>query len=250
MTSFNCLQELRKYDIFLFMAKKLFDYAYQDKMRFHRNVWTLSLLIIGVFLTVTVLMTYVIYGVQVKSTSMEPSIKKGTCLFASSLLCSPKRGDIVLIKPFDEKPLTLPEKLVDNMVGFLTARKLFPLSYSSTVSGNYCIRRVMAIPGDTVYMQNYILYIKTEPKGQYLTEYEVINTPYETRIETSPAGWDIQMGVTGNMAELTLDEDEYFVLCDCRNSGIDSRMWGKINKKQLRAGILMSYFPLNRIKIY
>ena len=47
--------------------------------------------------------------------------------------------------------------------------------------------------------------------------------------------------------EITLGNDEYFVMSDNRVSSIDSRLWGAIKSDQIQGKVLLRYFPLNKI---
>lgn len=232
------------------MAKKLFDYAYQDKVKFQKNVTTTVLIVFGLFIVISALMMWGVFSVGVKSTSMEPGIKKGSCLLVTAVVKKANRGDLVLLKPQTQQKLGLIGSLIDNLGGFFTAHKFFPLSHSSLTSRNSCVRRVQAVAGDTIYMQNYILYIKPKGQDQFLTEYEIIQKPYEARIGAAPAGWDTDLGISGDYPETTLKADEYFVLCDNRNVAADSRMWGIIQKQRIAGRVFFCYFPFNKIKIF
>ena len=81
------------------------------------------------------------------------------------------------------------------------------------------IKRVVAIPGDTVYIKDGILYIngEAEPFSLYncKTDFPLIESA----------------GITER--EITLQENEYFVLGDNRNNSYDSREFGPVLKKNI-----------------
>lgn len=80
----------------------------------------------------------------------------------------------------------------------------------------YYIKRVIGLPGDTVRISNGVIYVN----GNALVEHYG-NEPIE----------DAGLAAT----EITLGEDEYFVLGDNRNSSIDSRepSVGNIKRKDI-----------------
>ena len=65
-----------------------------------------------------------------------------------------------------------------------------------------------------------------------------------------PSGWDSSIGVAGSFDEITLKENEYFVLSDMRISSDDSRLWGAITNKNIKGKILFSYFPVSKFKFF
>jgi len=236
------------------MPKNIYELAYELRMELYHKIFTVVTIIISFFLFISLFLSFIIFPVSVKSSSMEPELSANTAVFVSPLAKRPDRGDVVLLKPLSPKANSLFHRGLDQIVGFFTARRVFPFAGSDAVSENSCVRRVLAVPGDTIYMQNYILYIKRPGDSQYQTEYELREKDYEAHIETAPASWDTELGVIGSFADkdspLVLGKDEYFVLCDNRNNGADSRMWGTINASMIQGRVLFSYFPLRKIRGY
>lgn len=81
------------------------------------------------------------------------------------------------------------------------------------------IKRVVAIPGDTVYIKDGMLYINGEAESFLIydckTEFPLMNSA----------------GIAEK--EIMLQENEYFVLGDNRNDSYDSREFGPILKKNI-----------------
>lgn len=235
---------------FIVMPKNIYEIAYELRMELYHKIFVVTSIIVVFFLVTSLFLRFILFPVMVRSVSMEPGIPADTAVFVTPLVSRPSRGDVVLLEPLELKERGLHKKLIDLLVGFVTLQRYFPFDSSPAVSEHPCVRRVFAVPGDSIYMQDYMLYIRPAGAVQYLTEYEVIEKDYEARIEAAPAGWDTELGVVGSMEPVTLGRNEYFVLCDNRNSGVDSRMWGIISGDEIRGRVLMAYFPFSHLKLY
>ncbi len=89
------------------------------------------------------------------------------------------------------------------------------------------IKRIVGLPGDHVEINDGIVYINGEALDEPYTE----NTP------------------TKGQSDITLNENEYFVLGDNRDDSYDSRDIGSINKKALIGKVIAKWFPFNEFKI-
>lgn len=97
----------------------------------------------------------------------------------------------------------------------------------------YFIKRLIGLPGETVSIKNDLVIItNTEhPKGLTLDE------PY-THSRTF-----------GN-TDVTLANDEYFVMGDNRFVSSDSRVWGPLSKSDLVGRPLIRLLPLTKIEMF
>ena len=119
------------------------------------------------------------FGKQVEcsNASMEPTYQTSDILLINTItykLSSPKTGDVIAFKP------------------------------RSNVNASFSVKRVIGVPGDTIYINNGRIYLNDELYKENL-DVERIENP---GIAATP---------------ITLLENQYFVLGDNRNSSEDSR---------------------------
>ncbi len=95
---------------------------------------------------------------------------------------------------------------------------------SKSVEGDNLIKRVIGLPGETIKYRNEKLYINDlEIKDIYA------------------------YGKTGNIREITLADDEYFLMGDNREISLDSRTFGVIKKAEIEGKTNFIIYPFNKI---
>jgi len=95
------------------------------------------------------------------------------------------------------------------------------------------IKRVLAVPGDTVEVKNNAVYIN----GAQLNE------PY------LPAGLEVLAGSYTKGRAVTMGPDEYLAVGDNRPYSSDGRAWGPINKSHIVGKAFFRYWPMNVVGI-
>lgn len=91
------------------------------------------------------------------------------------------------------------------------------------------IKRVIAVPGETVEIKNNQIYIN----GKILPE-EYIPDDFETRPGEYTRG-----------RVITIRSDEYFLIGDNRPYSSDGRVWGPVPKDQIVGKAFFRYWPFN-----
>lgn len=89
------------------------------------------------------------------------------------------------------------------------------------------VKRLVALPGDTVSMLNGTLYVNGEP----------VDEPYITN------------HANYNMQARTLGENEYFVLGDNRSSSNDSHIIGPISRDQIKGHVRCVAYPFKDARV-
>ncbi len=95
---------------------------------------------------------------------------------------------------------------------------------SNSVMGEEIIKRVIGMPNDTVEMKDGVLYINDE------------------EVEDKYAH-----GITDDFKKVYLGSDEYWVMGDNRSVSMDSRVIGKIKRKDIKGVTRLVLFPFNKI---
>ena len=103
-----------------------------------------------------------------------------------------------------EETLFSGDVVLMNRIGSIRVNDIVVFQPSSNLSAQYSVKRVIGVPGDTVLIKNGNIYINGETFHN-VTETESIE----------------DAGLAGS--EITLGEDEYFLLGDNRNNSEDSR---------------------------
>jgi signal peptidase I len=90
------------------------------------------------------------------------------------------------------------------------------------------IKRIIAIPGETVAVRNNTVFVDEEPLPEgYLSRNEVVN-----------GGAYLAEGST-----IALSSGQYFVLGDNRDQSQDSRSWGPIGTNEIVGKVFFRYWP-------
>jgi len=156
---------------------------------------------------------------EVEQPSMTPTIVSGQYILIDKLtgfFGDYQRGDIVVFEP--------------------------PAGYEQ--GGVPFIKRVIALPGDRVTLDNGKVYVTPHGGSPVrLDEAYLITNADGTRAATVPRD------PTGT-AEWIVPDGEYFVMGDNRPVSEDSRLFGPIDRESIIGRAWLGYFPLNRVGIF
>ncbi len=168
----------------------------KKKIKFTKKEITVWLLIIAVLVFFRL---FIISPIKVSGSSMEPTLKNNDHCLVLKTAYSLSTGDTVVFK--------------------------------DTQSDKFLIKRVIAMEGDTVKIENDSVTVNGEK----------LNEPY---LITYPENTDFTYG--NGVIESKIKADTVYVLGDNRLISKDSRIIGSINKKQILGKVILSYsFNLN-----
>lgn len=233
------------------MFKDIYAISYKMKRELYHKVFTVVLAVVLCFVGISLFMTFVLFPVRETSVSMLPDVAVNGFSLATPLLRTPRRGDVMVVQAHAAEKNAVPARLVNQLARFLTAQQWQPLPDDRF--GNRSrpfVRRVIGMPGDTIYLNDYIAYIKPRNEKFFRTEFELTRTKYDVTIAAPPPQWDLSLGAPGKTEPVTLGDGEYFVIGDNRLLAADSRLWGAVTQDDLRGMLLVQYVPLTQFRAF
>ena len=184
--------------------------------------------ILGAIAIVLAIKTWVVNPYRIPSSSMEPTLHCAR----PDLGCEARFSDRVLACRFCFR--FWPPKR-----GQIIVFKTPPLAQVKCGAGGTFVKRLIGLPGETIYEDAKGFIWVTPPGGKSAHK---LNEPYvqpERRAEDSANfkhRWVVPKG-------------EYFFMGDNRGESCDSRAWGSVPRKNLIGKVIATYWPPNRISI-
>ena len=232
-----------------------YSYADQKTQRYKSRG---AVLVVLVFIVFYIFFTSLFFSMRVlENDTMAPNLRKGerfiffsygvySLIPALDLEKGPlplRRGNIVLLDMFREKPPGFFYRTLDVLARFFTAQRVSLLDREE----HLFVKRVIGLPGDEITMTNFVIRVKARESVYSLTEFEVTEVDYTPNIPNIPALWDSSLPFSGNMEKVVLGDDECFVLSDDRSNTNDSRTWGPVPINNITSKALFRYWPFTRI---
>jgi len=185
-----------------------------------------------------VIRTFVVEAFKIPTGSMENTLLVGDFLLVNKAVygaeipiaqrrlpafSTPKRGDVVVFLPPHE-----PDK-------------------------NY-VKRIVAIPGDTVEMRDKVLYLNDEPMVEPFARHEDrFSDPTDPRMiwqrdHLVEGGAEVHryLPTRDNWGPLVVPEGKIFALGDNRDRSEDSRYWGFLDEGDIRGRPIFVYYSFSR----
>lgn len=106
-------------------------------------------------------------------------------------------------------------------------------------SGQSYVKRLIGLPGDSLYVKDDVLYINNQP----------IEEPYLEPLKSQTEGVFTQdFSLWDTIGEEIIPEEYYFVLGDNRPASGDSRQFGLVPIESIQGETSIVYYPFNQIQ--
>lgn len=211
--------------------------------------------IIFLFLLYQFFSIYISTPLTIRSRSMEPLLMPSDRILFSRVSLQTMtmfdRGDLVVIQPpFYRKNQTFIE-LMNPFLRFFTFQKIQMSSYNRPAwEIPYMVKRIVALPGDSIRIENFKAFITQGGKRSEVHEYDLIKGNYTINHPYLPEGWTKGYPFDGDMEEIRLGENEFFILSDSRGMGNDSLLWGALKEEYILGKVFFRYFPFRRMSSF
>lgn len=152
------------------------------------------------------------------------------------------RGDVVLINQSEEEqPLLL--SAMNPFLRLITGN-FYWVKDSRAKHGlpNKVIKRVIALPGDTIKMDNHIVMVRPSGERFFISEFESSTKVYETFTNNGLEAWPAYGFLSGYSHEQVLPPNTYFVAGDNRVLINDSRSFGLVQREQIEGLVMLKVF--------
>ncbi|MFA6297067.1 MAG: signal peptidase I [Candidatus Paceibacterota bacterium] len=185
----------------------------EKKGTFMKELFNFALIVIFVVLPIRL---FVAQPFVVVGTSMEPTFLNNDYLIVDELtykLEAPKRGDVTVFK-------------YDSSYGQVESTP------TADQGSKYFIKRIIGLPGETVDIRGgkVTIFNTKNPNGFVLDE---------TYVKAPP----------DNIMNVTLPQNEYFVMGDNREVSFDSRSWGPLNGSKIVGKVFVRLLPTTKIGV-
>ncbi len=222
-----------------------------------------TIITILIFFAVLFLLGYTGFTtVRVHGDAMNPACTDGDRMFAAALpygirfgtgsekyfgFTDPDRGDVVLLRPAYNANQSRLTSLVDSVLRTVTFQKISLADILGEDRGDTMyLRRIIGLPGDTLYIENGKCFIKAAGSPSFRSEDELSPVPYEVLIDMSIYSEGGIFPGPYNQEMTVLKDGEYFVLGDNRKIMDDSRFWGPLPDTAILGKVLLSYWSVKR----
>ncbi|MFP4612496.1 MAG: signal peptidase I [Spirochaetaceae bacterium] len=235
----------------------------RTRFRFYKPEHTAGSRLLGIvkflillFLVYELITTFFVATHEIQSTAMRPTLEPGDRIIVSALpygaqlplfgarapaFGSPDRGDIVVFRPTHTEASSWFASPARSLLRFVSAGRI--RLGEDPVFPEAVVRRVIALPGDTVRMEDFVFYVQSESSGAFESEFEIADLRYSLVREDEATDWPEDLPFSGTMDPVELDEDQYFLAADNRPGAIDSRRHGEVSRDTLLSRAVFRYAP-------
>lgn len=190
----------------------------------------------GAFVT-----AFVVQPFRIPTGSMEDTLRVGDRVLVEKVsrrLGAARRGDLLAFRFPEDRP---------------------SLHCTGLLGGKDFLKRVVALPGETVEVREAVLYVNGTPAGpepwaKRLSAGACAHPPaaltpaeYQKAWEEGRLDQEQGEGLRDHFGPVTVPPGSYMVLGDNRDASCDSRFWGPVPEGQVKGKAVFIYWPPGRI---
>jgi len=116
------------------------------------------------------------------------------------------------------------------------------------------VKRLIGLPGDTLEMREKDLFLNGSQLNEPYVQHSGLGGPdgtdprmsWQTQILLSGRGAEAYRPTRDNWGPIVIPEERYFMLGDNRDSSLDSRYWGLLERWRIEGRAVAIYFSYNR----
>ncbi|RPJ07486.1 MAG: signal peptidase I [Spirochaetaceae bacterium] len=200
--------------------------------------------------------------ISVQTVCMQPALAEGERVIYSPLsygalvaglrlpgMGTPIRGDIVAVTSPEALSMSWLQFLLDPVVRFFTLGQVGAAKDSLGRSADlHQLRRIIGLPGDTVRVENGLIWIKPMNQEEFVREETLAPHPYTPVYDpdTISAKRNEQPDLFEEPVEFSVGDAEYFVVTDDRRIFADSRQHGPVPFSRIAGKVFYRYWPFER----
>jgi signal peptidase I len=192
----------------------------------HGSLVELILIVAAALGLALLIQAFLVKPYRIPSESMEPTLDVNQRVLVNRVnyhFESPDRGDIVVFHP--------PQGAEGNVCGVAhPGEEACPRPTEKRSNLNF-IKRVVAVPGDTIAIRDGHAIVNGKPQDESFTA-------------PCPSGSDCSFP-----KPIRVPPDHFFMMGDNRGASDDSRFWGPIPKKWIIGQAFFTYWPVKRVGI-
>lgn len=225
-------------------------YSYTEKVTKKRFIFFIIFVVIFTIILHNLITSFAFKTYRIQTKNMQPTFEKGTVIGATPIFKTEalKRGDLVFRKPIHKSNLNILQKFINKICSLFSANIFYPFGKDQSAISNGAVFRVIGLPGDTIYVDKFIAYIKDQKNVSFLTEFELSTVDYDILISQDLKNWESNMPFSGSSKQIVLGKDEFFLMSDNRIATLDSRLSGKCNKEDISEKIIFVTWPIKSWK--